>query len=138
MDLMRVEFGTKAYGKIIFDLDEYGTKVETGADLDEKNRAYDLLRETMNDRTFIDNGYRNNDAVNSCIALHVLGYDPCEWFDDFFDDVNNSSKFYGYDIEMFMDHVHRICGYGREYDKNYLLSWGPKGSEGNALGYAID
>lgn len=138
MALMEVEFGTENYGKVLFEVDDYGTAMTVGSSVEERKKAYDLLRVTMNDQTFIDDHYRNEDAVNSCIALHVLGYDPCEWFDNFFDDRGVREKFFDCDIEKFMDHVHRICGYGKGYDTNYLLRWGPVVNEGAALGYAID
>lgn len=138
MALMEVEFGTKDYGKVQFEIDGYGSKSPFGANVVEKKIAYDLLRDTMNDRTFIDDNCRNNDAVNSCIALHVLGFDPVEWFGNFFDDEKIGSRFLSIDVDLFMEHVHRICGYGSQWDTNYLLRWGPAGNEGAALGYALD
>ena len=138
MALMEVEFGTQTYGKVSFEIDDYGTAVTVRSSVEEKKKAYDLLRKTMNNDTFIDDHYRNNDAVNSCIALHVLGYDPPEWFDNFFDDPNIRVKFFDCDIERFMDHVHRVCGYGNYYHTNYLYCWGPIDNEGAALGFAID
>ena len=138
MALMDIKFGTKSYGEALFEVDDYGTAKTVGSSAEEKAKAYDLLHKTMNNDTFIDDHYRNNDAVNSCIALHVLGYDPCEWFDNFFDDRTIEDMFFNCDIEKFMDHVHRICGYGSEYYTNYLFRWGPAGDRGAALGYAID
>lgn len=135
---MEVDFGTKNYSNAVFKVSDYGTAMAGSTLIDDRMRAHDLLNKTMNDPTFIADHYRNEDAVNCCIALHVLGYDPCEWFDNFFDDSNISKMFYAHDIGNFMDHVHRICGYGVKYYKNYLLRWGPVGDEGAALGYAID
>ncbi len=136
--LIEVEFGTKDYGKVLFEINDYDTRMTVGSTLEEMEKAYDLLHKTMNDETFIDDHCRNDDAVNCCIALHVLGYDPVKWFDNFFDDQSIHDMFFGCDINKFMDHVHRICGYGAEYDTNYPLRWGPAGDEGAALGYVLD
>jgi hypothetical protein len=135
---MTVEFGTDDYGEVTFSLDDFAKYNSVSSSFEEKAKAYNLLYKTMNDETFIDDGHRNDDAVNCCIALHVLGYDPCEWFDNFFEDHDINVKFFGCDIEKFMDHVHRVCGYGPAYFTNYLFRWGPVGDEGAALGYAID
>jgi hypothetical protein len=138
MALMEVEFDTKDYGKVLFEIDDYGTGMTVGSTPEERKKAYDILRETMNDETFIDDGYRNDDAVNCCIALHVLGYDPVEWFENFFDDAMIEDRFFDCDIDKFKDHVDRVCGNGNLYDTNYLHRWGPKGDEGAALGYVLD
>jgi hypothetical protein len=138
MAVMTVEFGTRDYDMVIFDIDNYGTAANVGSNIEEKLKAYNLLNETMYDQTFIDDNYRNDDAVNSCIALHVLGFDPVEWFGNFFDDEKIGNRFLSIDINLFMEHVHRICGYGSQWNTNYLLRWGPVGNEGAALGYAID
>lgn len=138
MAIMEVEFGTQNKGKVLFDVNDYGTNFEVGSSPVELKRAYDLLRETMNDETFIDDHYRNDDAVNCCIALHVLGYDPVEWFNNFFNDATIEMAFFNCDIDKFKDHVDRVCGNGNLYDTNYLHHWGPKGDEGAALGYVLD
>lgn len=137
MALMEVEFGTKEYGKVLFEVDDYDIAITVGSSNGEKIRAYNILRVTMNDPTFIGDGHRNDDAVNSCIALHVLGFDPIAWFKNFFDDSSIESLFYHCDIVEFMDHVNRICGAAAPY-QNYLYRWGPAGDEGAALGYVID
>ena len=136
MALMEVEFGTRDYDKVLFDVDDYGVTITVGSSVENKKNAYDILRSTMNDKTFIDDGCRNDDAVNSCIALHVLGFDPVEWFGNFFDDKKIGSKFLSIDIELFMEHVNRICGVTSPY-QNYLYRWGPEGSEDSALAYLI-
>lgn len=135
--MMEVEFGTNHYGKVSFEIDDYGTGMTTGFSPEERKKAYDLLRKTMNDETFIDDGHRNDDAVNCCIALHVLGYDPVEWFENFFNDESIREKFFNCDINKFDKHVARVCGEG-SYSCNYLHRWGPRGNEGAALGYALD
>ena len=138
MALMEVEFGTSDYGKVLFEIDDYGTSMTVGSTPEERKKAYDLLRKTMNDETFIDDGCRNDDAVNCCIALHVLGYVPVEWFENFFNDNSIRERFFNCDIAKFKDHVDRVCGIGNLYDTNYLRRWGPKGDEGAALGYVLD
>lgn len=138
MTLMEVEFGTKDCGKVLFEIDDYGTGITVDSTLEERKKAYDLLREEMNDETFIDDHYRNHNAVNCCIALHVLGYEPYEWFENFFSDSSIHDKFFDCDIDKFAEHIARVCGVGNLYDTNYLHRWGPKGDEGAALGYVLD
>ena len=72
---IRVSCGTIILRLFDFDLDEFCEAVPTGATEAEVERAIELLEETMNDPTFADDHCRNEDAVNACIALHVLGYD---------------------------------------------------------------
>ena len=134
MTKIMIECGTKQAVKFEIDIDNYGLKEARTITPEEEQRALALLQVTMDDYTFADDGYRNEDAVNSCIALHVLGFDPAEWFENFFDQENgdqkySDKKFFGSDVEKFMEHVERVC--------KYLLRWGPDGSEGNALKYSI-
>ena len=124
--MMEIECGTKHRTKFQIDLDKYG-ECDCKVDLCTYKEAFDLLRRTMDDPTFIDDGHRNDDAVNGCIALHVMGYDPQSWFNDFFD--ANDDKFLEYDICKFEDHVKRVCG--------YLDVWGPAGAEYEALAFAL-
>jgi len=94
----------------------------------EKAEALETLRrELCKDKQFAAAGNRNDQAVNTCIALHVLGYDPEEWFENFFE--REKDRFYSSDIESFMEHVKRVC--------DYLYTWGPVGDEGDALRYCI-
>lgn len=128
-DKIKVACGTRKCTEMEVDLDEYGTRYkETGTDEGQKNGALKLLEETMDTETFISRGHRNDDAVNACIALHVLGYDPSTWLEAFLS--VNTEKFYGEDVELFMAHVDRVVP--------YLSEWGPEGIEGNALYYRID
>lgn len=126
---MKIECGTYKLTEFEIDIRNYGMISARDIEEDDAKKAFDLLHETMNDDTFIDDGYRNNDAVNSCIALHVLGYDPEEWFNNFFDLENQDSKFFEADIVKFMEHVERVC--------EYIHRWGPKGHEERALEFAI-
>lgn len=128
-DKIKVACGTRKWTEMKFDLDEYGVRYrKTKVNEDQKNDALKLLEETMDTETFISSGHRNDDAVNTCIALHVLGYDPGMWLEGFLS--VNAEKFYGEDVELFMNHVNRVVP--------YLYDWGPIGYEGNALYYRID
>ena len=139
MDMkMEVTCGTRRLTKFEVDLDDCGFRRDR-SHVDDRDieAAFDLLRETMDDLLFADDGCRNKCAVNGCIALHVLGYNPARWFRNFFDIYNADMKFFNSDKGKFMEHVHRVCG-DDSYSTNYLLRWGPEGDEGKALGYSID
>lgn len=125
--IMEVECGTRNIEKFMVDLDKYG-ECDCKVDPRQHKEAYDLLRRTIDDHTFISDGHRNDDAVNGCIALHVMGYDPQAWFNDFF--AANEDKFWDRDIEKFEDHVERVC--------DYIDVWGPDGHEEQALLYALN
>ena len=133
---MKVYCGTRMPVHFDIDIDDYATaaptdanSVLTDADPVIRDKAITLLQSTMFDDTFADDGCRNDDAVNACIALHVLGYDPKVWFENFFDANNQDSKFFETDIDKFMDHVERVC--------DYVDVWGPVGSESDALTFAL-
>lgn len=126
---MEVICGTKSPEQFEFDLDDYGKRTEFVGPEDYKT-AYDLLRITMNDETFADDGCRNEDAVNSCIALHVLGYDAKTWFENFCNEqANEHMRWFDSDLVKYMEHVERVA--------KYLHRWGPDGNRANALGYII-
>lgn len=127
---MQIFCGTWHPRKIEIDLDDYGDKVETNVSPEEYTRAFDLLRATMDDTTFADDHFRNDDAVDGCIALHVLGYDAKDWFGAFCEEQKgNASQWFIGDLVKFMEHVERVSG--------YLSSWGPENNRGAALNYAI-
>lgn len=128
---MEITCGTWKPRKFEIDLDKYGDKVETNVSPEERKRAFDLLRATMNDDTFADDHFRNDDAVNGCIALHVLGYDAKDWFAAFCKEQKiDVEQWFTSDLSQFMEHVERVS--------KYLFRWGPEGDRGAALGYAID
>lgn len=127
-DKIKITCGTRKMCEMAFDISDYGQCQITNIDEGQKNAAIKLLKETMDTETFISSGHRNDDAVNACIALYVLGYDPDSWLGSFF--YVNSEKFCEGDVKLFMDHVERVIP--------YLSEWGPKGTEGNALYYRID
>ena len=135
---MEITCGTRKPRKFEIDLDKYSDKVETNVSPEERKRAFDLLRATMNDKTFADDHFRNDDAVNGCIALHVLGYDAECWFAAFCNEQKDNdeqrfesiSQWWKPDLIKFMEHVERVS--------KYLFRWGPEGNRGAALGYAID
>ena len=135
--MMEIECGTHTLTKFEIDIEVYGCERAWTVDPKDSKRAYDLLRKTMDDITFIDDGHRNDDAVNCCTALHVLGYDPVEWFENFFDTENQDSKFFETDVDKFMDHVRRVCGDTIDQPVNYPHRWGPVGDEAHALNYSI-
>lgn len=124
---IKITCGTFIADEIDFDIDCICKPIPTGADEKQQKRALALLVDTMDDMTFADDGCRNDDAVNGCIALHVLGYDPELWFYGFFDRYGKA--FHNCDISKFKDHVNRVS--------RYLSKWGPEGDEGRALDYAL-
>ena len=131
MLIMQIECGTFRAQQFDIDLDEYGIRsISPELNPVKQKSAYDLLRSTLNDYTFADDGYRNDDAVNSLIAVHVLGYDAEEWMKNFLNDMEGRTElFHSIDIERFEEHVERVLP--------YLSKWGPEGNREAALGYAI-
>ena len=127
---IKVSCGTHIVRSFDFDLDEFCEAIPTGATEDEVECAIELLKETMDDPTFADDHCRNEDAVNICIALHVLGYDAVAWLDGFWERyAKPSDVFWDSDWDRFEEHYNRVSG--------YLSKWGPDGNEGNALNYTI-
>jgi len=128
---MQIECGTRSVAKFEIDLDDYGIKVETNVSPMERKKAFDLLHRTMDDHTFANDGHRNDDAVNGCIALYVLGYDAREWFSNFCtEQCEHTERWFDIDLMRFMRHVKRVV--------KYLSKWGPENDRGAALGYALD
>lgn len=127
---LKVSNGTR---KVMFeeiDLDEYDTPVPTNADDINWRKAFRLLEATMDDVTFADDGHRNDDAVNACIALHIMGYNAETWFNNWCDEqFSNIDRWYQDDLSKFMEHVERVAP--------YLSSWGPVGNETNAFRFAL-
>lgn len=127
---MEVFCGTHNAERFDIVLDKYASRKPNEASTVEQQKAFDLLHSTMFDDTFADDGCRNEDAVNACIALHVLGYDAGQWFENFCNEQKrNEERWFPTDLSFFMNHVERVC--------KYLYRWGPKGNEGNALNYSI-
>lgn len=124
---VNVECGTVNRIVLSFDTDEFDNPVETNADQTEIDEALNILIDTIGDSTFTKAHRRNNAAVNSCIALHVLGYYPKNWFEEFF--CKYEKQFSRMDVIYYMDHVRRVC--------DYLESWGPAGNEVDAFDYCI-
>jgi hypothetical protein len=129
--MMTVCCGTYRAEEFEIDLDSYVKPKPTDASLDELDKAYDLLKKTMGNSTFANDGNRNNSAVNGCIALHVMGYDAVAWFNAFCEDqkINHLKRWYLVDLDLFMEHVERVG--------KYLSKWGPEGNEGAALNYTV-
>ena len=130
---MEIECGTWNPQKFEIDLDGYALlrpDVLRSVSPEEQKEAYALLHVTLDDVTFADDGCRNEDAVNSLIAVHVLGYDAEEWMESFLADMESRPElFHSCDIGRFEEHVERVLP--------YLEKWGPEGHEADALGYAI-
>ena len=125
-----VRCGTRNPAELSIDTDDYGTCNLTKVDDQARAAAAKLLHDTMNDEDFADDGHRNHDAVNGCIALHVLGYNALEWFESFCEEQKkNYDQWFESDLNKFIEHVERVS--------EYLDSWGPEGYEFLALDYAI-
>lgn len=125
-------FGTKITGRKLIMLDEYGDRLrKSNLSIEDEKEALDLLEYVLTEgKWFANDGHRNNFAVDSCIALHVLGYDPEEWFANLFAEPDIKYMFYQADIDEFMEHVERVAP--------YLGTWGPPGKEYRALDFKID
>jgi hypothetical protein len=126
---IKIHCGTCTPVETTIDLEKFGVRNET--DGKKEAEALHMLISCMNDRNFIDDGHRNYDAVNTSIALHVLGFNPSKWFKSFFDFTEEEfpEMFFDSDIDKFKEHLDRVdC---------YLESWGPIGKESEALSYAL-
>lgn len=97
----------------------------TSANSAEQSEAFNILQDLMVDPEFGTSGRRNNDAVNFSIALHVLGYDPQEWFEN----LNDTVDFPAEDYFGMREHIQRVA--------DYLEAWGPSEDKGAALKKAI-
>lgn len=127
--MMTVTCGTFSEKEIRFNLDSYATP-NINVCVDDAVEAYGLLFDTMNDNTFAGDGCRNEDAVNGCIALHVLGYDAQEWFYNFCkEQKKHPEQWFPSDLDRFMMHVNRVAP--------YLEKWGPDNHREQAFKYAI-
>lgn len=93
----------------------------TDADSLAQTKAFAVIQDLTNDPGFGTMGRRNDDAVNFSIAIHVLGYDPIEWFEALDDVVN----FDPMDYSEMKDHLDRV--------HEYLDYWGPDGDKAKAL-----
>lgn len=98
------------------------------ADMDEDWRlAKSIFDDYVSDEGAFEAGRRNDDAVDLCIALHVLGER------DVIGTIEDAMKAGGASQEdriLAMDHVRRVAP--------YLDGWGPEGCEHRALLYTIN
>lgn len=112
------------------DPDDYGIrKPRESTSLHDLGIACEMLEHVLcTGIDFAASGHRNDQAVNACIALHVMGYDPEEWLGNFLDDHGwrLASR---YACFAFMNHVRRIAP--------YCEKWGPEKEEHEALNFAI-
>lgn len=97
-------------------------------DMDEDWKlAKSIFDDYAGDDGAFEAGRRNDDAVDLCIALHVLGER------DVIGTIKDAMRDGGADQEdriLAMDHVRRVAP--------YLDGWGPEGSEYRALLYTIN
>ena len=128
MEKFTVTCGTDNLDTFEVNLEDFGSCREVASTEDEKKEAFNLLVKTMNDETFADDGHRNDDAVNTVIALHVLGYNANKWLHRFCA-AQPDGRFWPSDLRKFLEHVERVDLYVRD--------WGPDGDEGHALLYAL-
>lgn len=129
---IKITCGTLLPEEIEIDTDEFGIRNGDARFGEHEDEALKLLKSTMDDLTFMADGCRNDDAVNSMVALHALGYDAGEWMSAFCDWLRapkHMTMFHLMDIDAFQEHVERV--------KPYVVGWGPYGNEAEALGYAI-
>lgn len=124
---IKVRCGTKTECDIDIDVADYAPLLSAGVSQEDKLNALDILKNEMDTPRFAARGYRNNQAVNCSIALHVLGYNPETWFEEFFTEF--ASIFQPLDVSAFKEHLDRIYP--------YLDVWGPAGSEEYAFAYTL-
>lgn len=98
---------------------------KTFATEEEREIAQNILIDIEDDECSFTTGRRNDDAVNTLIALHVLGGDIDEYIDDLLTARHASSV----ERKLVAEHVARI--------KPYLELWGPAGAEADALDYTL-
>ena len=111
-----INCGTKHHAVQDIDVDKYATRsTKENVSIVDVGKALYILQSVLEDSTFAFPGNRNNPAVNASIALHVLGYNPVEWFKGFFD--ASGDDFHYRDVSAFLDHVYRVAG--------YIEDWGP-------------
>lgn len=125
-----VNVGTKSPTHMTIDIDEYGSRQkDAGLSGAIERDMFNVLVCDMNrGNEWISDGTRNRFAVNNCIALWVLGYNPREWFRAFLE--THHKYFYPSDIEAFIEHVDRVS--------EYLEKWGPIGSRDRAIDFMIE
>lgn len=126
---IEVECGTALLKDISFKVSDYGKFGATSASETAQDLALTLVKTTMDDPDFADDGCRNNGAVNLSIGLHVLGCkSPEKWLRDFFEAHGN--QFRTIDMDLMIEHMQRVG--------DYLWTWGPVGDEGAAFRYMLN
>lgn len=114
---------------IAFELSDFGViKKDVRATTLEKEQAEKILLKELGSNLLTAPGFRNDQAVNLCIALHVLGIHDVElWLSLFLDEY--SDMFHTADILEFNQHAYRVS--------LYVDDWGPKGQEYRALDFLL-
>lgn len=127
-----IEF-TRERQRHILDVRDYGNwkdEASLGGDDNDRQWALDILSDIFSAGYFTTSGTRNDNAVDACCALHLLGCkDPDVWFYGFFKDFGELG-FKATAINIFLDHVLRVIP--------YLDEWGPEGYEMLVENYTID
>jgi hypothetical protein len=113
---------------LVIDTGTYIENHSTGASEQDKEKAEKLLAEMFSDEMFASSGRRNNDAVNACICLHVLGFDAVDFMDKLLHDAWPDKD---YMVDYMMEHVNRVY--------EYLDYWGPswRNQEAKAFDYMV-
>lgn len=125
---IEVKCGTRLLKDISFKISDYGKFDTTSASEAAQNLALTLVKTTMDDTNFADDGCRNNGAVNLSIGLHVLGCkSPEQWLREFFEE--HRKHFHIIDMDLMMEHMQRVG--------DYLWKWGPAGDEVAAIRYML-
>lgn len=116
---------------VAFHIQDYAYqdwKYEVECEQDDIDWAIATLNDALSRSYFTTPGTRNDSAVDTSIALHMLGcMDTIKWFDEFF---RNNPWFEERNVNAFRHHLQRV--------EPYLEEWGGYGNEGNASNYAID
>lgn len=115
-----------------FDLGLTEIHCKTSATASQVYTAFCMANDLWMDPLLGSKGRRNKDAVNLCIALHVLGIDDvCEWA-NVARDMRVHRHAYTTSIDSwseFEEHVQRVS--------EYLCAWGPDNDMGRALDKVI-
>ena len=126
---IEVECGTALLKDVSFKVSDYGKFIGTFASTAAQNLALTLIKTTMDDPDFANDGCRNNGAVNLSIGLHVLGCEsPEKWLQDFFE--AHGDQFHIMDMDLMIEHMQRVG--------DYLWTWGPVGNESAAFRYMLN
>ena len=99
-------------------------------DVDEVDCDYAAreLEHLLTDANFGHPGRRNDDGVNLCIALYVLGIEAADLL-DWFKDLDSVVDFEPHDYNALMDKILVV--------RDYLHGWGPDGHRDEAFNFMV-